>query len=896
MTTPLVLIDGYGIIYQSYFAFINRPLYNPQGKNSQAVFGFLRTLLELLRERRPMQAAVIMDSKTKTFRHDVYPAYKAHRDETPPELHDQVDVIEEILSALGVPALRVNGYEADDLLATLAARAQAAHIPCVIVSKDKDILQLVGKGVTVLRQHKGGGFEEWDREAVFKALGVWPEQVVDYLALIGDQSDNIPGVPGIGPKTAVKLLSEFGSLERIYDSLETVSDTHKKKLVPAKTQAFLSKRLVTLESRVPLPDDAPSFSLGPLQVSHAVPLLEREGMTTIIKDLTADSASGAVLAGAPPNRYRTVTEKAALDDLIQAARAKGSFAFDTETDGVDELSAHVVGISLAVEPESGAYIPLQAVGVACLDEKLVIGTLKPLLEDPSLTLIGQNIKFDYKVMKRYGVTIATSLFDTMIAAWLLDSAGMGAYNLDTLAEKHLSYRTIRYSDLIEKGSEQNLSHIDITRVTDYAAEDADIALRLAACFTPLLKKNGLLGLFQEVEMPVLRILAEMELAGIRILPAALHTLGATLSERLATLEEQIHQSAGKTFNINSPKQLQEILFVDRKLTPVKKIKTGFSTDNQVLEILAQEDEIPGLILEHRSLAKLKSTYIDTLPALVNPRTGRIHTRFLQTGTATGRLSSKDPNLQNIPVREELGREIRRAFVPAPDCLFLSADYSQIELVVLAHLSRDPLLANAFSTGLDVHALTASLIFHRPVDAVTPEERRMGKTVNFGVMYGMSPFRLARDFKISKKEATTFIDEYFNRYTGVREFKERVIAEAEKNGFVTTLLGRRRIIPAISSPNRMEKSGADRIAFNTTIQGSAADIVKCAMRDIDRFLNHGEYTSRLLLQVHDELILEVPEKELSLMQKEVARLMESAATLTVPLKVNVETGESWGMIH
>jgi DNA polymerase-1 len=485
----------------------------------------------------------------------------------------------------------------------------------------------------------------------------------------------------------------------------------------------------------------------------------------------------------------------------------------------------------------------------------------------------------------------------MIAGWLLESdAGPAAYSLDSLAEKYLAYKTIAYTDVVDPKSGQNLSHIDPEKATGYAAEDADIAFRLYERFAPLLAERGLEKLFYEVEMPVVRILAGMELTGIRILPGKLETLSRELEKSLAGLEKEIHAEAGKEFNINSPKQLQEILFTDRGLTPVKKIKTGFSTDNQVLEALALEDRVAALVLDHRSLAKLKNTYADTLPLLVNTATGRIHTQYLQTGTATGRLSSKDPNLQNIPVREEAGRAIRRAFVPGADAHFISADYSQIELAVLAHLSGDPLLTEAFRKGTDVHALTASLIFNRAMEEVTADERRMGKTINFGVIYGMSPFRLSQDFKISRKEATEFIDAYFSRYPAVNALRSRVIEQAATDRFVTTLLGRRRPVAAIGSANKMERAAAQRVAFNTVIQGSAADIVKTAMRDIAAFIEARSLGTRLLLQVHDELILEAPETEVTLMKKETRRLMEAAVPLAVPLRVNIDSGESWGDIH
>ncbi|MBN2354226.1 MAG: DNA polymerase I [Spirochaetales bacterium] len=914
MSASLYLVDGYSIIYQSYFAFLNRPLTNPQGKNTQAVFGFFRALFELLRERKPGSLAVLMDSKTKTHRHELYPEYKAHREAAPQELYDQVAVIEEILAALGVPFYRVDGYEADDLIAALAARAREKTEHVYIVSRDKDLLQTVGPDVTVLRQKKGAvGWEEWGREEVFAGLGVYPEQVVDYLALTGDQSDNVPGVAGVGPKTAVKLLAQWKTLDAIYDNLPKVPESQRKKLESGRENARLSKRLVVLETAVPLAVSEEELVCRPLDAEKAAPLFLREGMKSLARELGGESPSAAParpaetaaegsetaqpLETVKPGAYRAITDKAALQKLVTDARRAGTFAFDSETVDLEELGSAPVGFSLSLAPGHGAYVPVRCQSAPCLGLDAVLDALRPLLGDPGLLLVGQNIKYDFKVLKRCGLEMKNRFFDTMIAGWLLESdAGPAAFSLDSLAEKYLSYRTIKYEEVVDPEKGENLSHVGLERSTEYAAEDADIAFRLFKRFEPLLAERGLDRLCREVEMPVVRILADMELAGIRILPAKLEALSRELESGMASLEREIHAEAGKEFNIGSPKQLQEVLFTDRKLPPVKKIKTGFSTDNQVLEALAPVDRVAALVLDHRSLAKLKNTYADTLPSLVNPATGRIHTRYLQTGTATGRLSSKDPNLQNIPVRDEAGRAVRRAFVPGPDMLFLSADYSQIELAVLAHLSGDPLLCEAFRKGTDVHALTASIVFNRPVAEVTQEERRMGKTINFGVVYGMSAFRLSRDFKISKKQADDFIAAYFTRYASVQAFREEIIARAEKDLYVSTLLGRRRKTPAVASANRTERAAAQRVAFNTVIQGSAADIVKSAMRDIASFIAGRSLGSRLLLQVHDELILEAPETEAGLMKKEVRRLMEAAVPLSVPLRVNIDTGESWGDIH
>ena len=891
---PLYLIDAYGIIYQAYFAFLNRPLYNPQGRNSQAVFGFFRTFFEFYKIYQPTFCAVIMDSKTKTFRHQIFASYKAQREVTPAELHEQVAVVEEILEAMGVRWLRVDGFEADDLLATLALKSLKASRPCLIVSRDKDILQLVTDGVAVLRQRQGQpGFELWGRDEVFQALGVYPEQIVDYLALTGDQSDNIPGVKGIGPKTACKLLQEHQSLDGIYKHLDEIAPAIATKLTQGREDAFLSQRLVSLNTSVPLSLKLEELALADLNLERALPFFEREGMKSLMRQLKPTTQVSTTTQQAKRARYHPVLTGPELKRICQQAKIKGACALDTETDNLDEFKAELLGIALAYNEEEAFYIPLKASDTTCLSKKDVLNELQPLLTTTDFLLIGQNLKYDFKVLVKQGLEPKCRFFDTMVAAWLLDSTGSGSYRLDVLADKYLGYKTLRYSELITDDSGQDLSQLPLPKVVDYAAEDAALAFRLYERFKDLLKQESLDKLFYDLEMPILKILARMELTGIRVLPQALNQLGQKITDMLTSLEDRIYQLAGRRFNINSPKQLQEILFNERNLKPVKKIKTGYSTDNQVLEILALEDELAALILEQRALAKLKNTYLETLPLLINAQTKRIHTQFLQTGTATGRLASREPNLQNIPVRTELGRLIRSAFVPEAGMLFLSADYSQIELAVLAHLSEDSLLVEAFKEGKDIHSLTASILLKRSLKDISPEERRLGKTINFGVIYGMSPFRLAQDFKISKKEASAFIEEYFKRYNGVSSFKERVIAEAEKTGLVTTILGRRRLVPNLKSENRMERSQAERIAFNTTIQGSAADIVKCAMKDLCEFIEEEKLNSRLVLQVHDELILEVPENELKRLAGGVRFLMENAVRLKVPLRVELGVGESWG---
>jgi DNA polymerase-1 len=924
MKSALYLLDGYGLIYRSYFAFIRNPLKNPQGRNSSAVFGFFRALLSLLGERKPEYFAVVLDSRGPTFRHEMYPDYKATRQKTPEDLHQQIPVIEEIAEAFGFPMIRVDGVEADDIMATLARLCKEEGRPCYIVSGDKDMLQAVDGPVKVLKPDKGG-FQEMGRREVFETWNVNPEQITDYLALVGDSADNVPGAKGIGEKTAAALLSEYGDLENLYRSLETVkSESWRTKLRDSRENVELSKRLVVLKTDVPLSRTIESFLLPPLRNEAAAPLFLREGIKSIADEISsgpdrAAKKSGeapaagelfsgkediAPAAGGEPKNpashgtaqagvYETVSTLEALDGWIERARNAKICAFDTETTGIDPFRAELVGFSIAVESGRACYVPVKAPFGDGLGLTAVLPRLSALLEDPEIRIIGQNIKFDYKILRRVGIDIKNMYFDTMIAAWLLASDS-GTYNMDRLAEQYLGYRTLHYGDVV--GKDQTFDSVPLDLATRYAAEDADITFRLYETFFPLLKERGLDDLFFRIELPLVRILAEMELEGIRLDPGILEKFGAELEKDLSSIQAEIYRLCGREFNINSTKQLQEVLFKERKLRPSKKIKTGYSTDNSVLEELSRDDPVPEKILRHRMLAKLKSTYVDALPKLISTKTGRVHTSFHQTGTATGRLSSKDPNLQNIPVKDEEGRRIRSAFIPKQGCVFLSADYAQIELVVLAHLSGDPGLAAAFEAGADVHRRTGALIFGVPENEVTGEQRRIAKTINFGVMYGMSAFRLARELGIPRKNADLFIEQYFLRYSKIKQFIEETVKDAERTGKVTTILGRERPIYAITSKNKNEKMGAERIAVNTPIQGSAADIVKLAMIRLSKRLAAENLDSRLILQVHDELIFEVPHNEVERMTSLVEEEMEKAVELRIPLRVNVETGSSWGGMH
>lgn len=896
MKDPLYLLDGYSLIYRSYFGFIRNPLKNPEGKNISAVFGFFRALINILNKRDTCRFVVTMDSKTKTFRHDMYPEYKATRDKSPDDLFEQIPIIEEILKLMEIPTIRVDGFEADDIMGTLAVRAREEDRPCYIITGDKDLLQFAGDGIKIMKLEKGQ-FIEMDRDEVFEDKGVWPEQIVDYLSLVGDTADNIPGVAGIGPKTASKLLQDHGTLDGIYEHLDKIkSKNQQQKLIDNKENAYFSKELVIIRVDVPVDMSVDEMLVKNLHSEEAARLLMKEGMQSLalelVPDLSISEDTEDERVAAEKGEYSAVLSVEDLDKWIQTVRDKGMVSLDTETDSIDAMKANPVGICLSVGDEKACYIPIRAEGADCLPEELIRSKLKVLLEDEKIKIIGQNIKYDYKVLRRWGINPANLYFDTMIAAWMIDAGS--PLNMDFLAERYLAYKTVHFKDVVPKGG--IFSDVPLEDAVDYAAEDADVTWRLYEVLKKKLEEDNLSDLFSTLEMELVRIFADMEIRGISLNREELIEYGVELEEALTALRTEIYDLCGKEFNINSTKQLQEVLFTDRKLQPTKKTKSGYSTDTSVLKQLAEEDPVPEKILVHRALAKLKSTYVDTLPKMVHPDSGRIHTSFVQTGTATGRISSKDPNLQNIPVKDENGRRIRRAFRPKEGSVFLSADYSQIELVVLAHLSQDSGLKEAFISGEDVHSKTAATIFKVDLAEVTPAQRRIAKTINFGVMYGMSAFRLSNELKISRGEAAGFIETYFEEYSGIKKFVDDTVAQAEIDGGVYTILGRFRPVREITSKNKMEKSAAVRIAVNTRIQGSAADIVKRAMLGIDWALKQRNLKASVLLQVHDEIILEVPEDEVETCKFLLSKVMESAWEMDVPLRVNVEEGANWGDIH
>lgn len=928
----LYIIDSYGLIYRAYYAFISNPMINSSGQNVSAIFGFFRNLKAVLDHYKPKYLAAAFDSKVPTFRHEMYQEYKATRQKTPEDLHQQIPLIEEILTTLGIPILRCDGFEADDVIATMADKCCAAGKNFRILSADKDLMQLVGCSTQILKPNKAGGWEVVNSQGVLAEWGVLPEGMLDLLSLIGDSADNIPGVAGVGIKTALKLLSEYGSLEEIYAHAEEISGAVGNKVRAGKENAFFSKQLISLRKDVPLELDPTAFSTDNLDFEKASQLLIKLGIPSVAKQFaemsTKNSVEKPISNGTENNSiqnsvtekvqsehffpeqeyetltknsgdYRVVTELSDLITIVDRILSANpvEVAFDCETDGLDCRKANLVGFSLSRNKGTGAYVPLvfpdALLSGAAISKEAAITQLERLFLCPDCKIIMHNGKFDYQVLRSNGMGKPTcQIFDTMVAAWLIEPE-RSSYSLESLAQGKLGLETIPYNQIVPKNG--TFADVPLAQAVLYAAEDADLTWQLYQLFLPRLKQTGLEKLFWELEMPILPILAEMELRGIRIEKQELNVFGKELSSEIQRIKSEIYEIVGHEFNIASTKQLQQVLFEERGLEPGKKTKSGYSTDIAVLETLAAYDPVPRKILEYRVKSKLLSTYVETLPQLADENQ-RVHTSFIQTGTATGRLSSRDPNLQNIPVREEEGRRIRMAFTAEPGNLLISADYSQIELVILAHLSKDSGLCGAFESGVDVHKATAALIFGVDSESVTPEMRRTAKTINFGVMYGMSAFRLANELGISRSQAQDFIKTYFSTYSGVRSFMDEVISKAEETGYVETLFHRRRFIRSINSRNKMEKSGAERMAVNTPIQGSAADIVKQAMLNVTSALEKEKLPAKLLLQVHDELIFECPEAQVENAAKCIKETMENVLQLKVPLKVSVETGFRWGEFH
>ena len=908
MDSSLYLIDGYALIYRSYFAFINRPLTDRDGNNVSAVHGFFRALFALKRDYKVEHLAVAMDPREPTFRHKMYPEYKANRDAAPEDLHAQVPLIEEILGHLGIPVFMENGYEADDVMGSLARICRERNRGCYLVSSDKDLLQLVEGPVKMLRPVSGGGFKVIGPEEVYQDKGVRPDQIIDYLALIGDSSDNIPGVSGIGPKTASALLKEWGTLDNIYLNLDkAVKGSKLEKLKAGRENAYLSKKLVTIITGLSLEKQLDNVESVSVDFSAAAEMFRERDMKSLVKEaeklMDAENRSSSPdirvstssRAPGPVNRdgYKIILSDSDMEEWYNYIISSSVVAVDTETDSLDALNAHLAGVSFAVEEGKAAYMPLRNPEGKCVDREKAVKWLNKIFSDKKIKIIGQNFKFDLKVFYNAGVTLPEVWFDTMIAAWVLDASS--PVGMDALAERYLGVKTIKFNDVVPGKS--TFDQVPLDKAAEYAAEDADITLRLYKVFSELLDKDpGRSRIFNELEMPLLPILTSMEITGIGLDIFELEAYAQELEKSINHLVNEIYLLCGHDFNISSPKQLQKVLFEERGLTPRKKTKTGYSTDNSVLMELAAEDPLPEKILLYRSLTKLKSTYVDVLPKLVSPKDGRIHTTYSQTGAATGRLSSNNPNLQNIPIRDENGRRIRRAFKSREGYTFVSADYSQIELVVLAHLSGDEALSEAFRNNRDVHSRTASLLFGTDSREVTSEQRRMAKAINFGVIYGMSAFRLSNELKISRKEAKHFIDTYFSTYSSIKKFVEESVSAAEEAGGIRTMFGRFRPLPGINSRNRVEKAASERAAVNSIIQGSAADIMKKAMINVFGELAEKVPEASIILQVHDEILIETPAESADKVMQLTKNAMESAVKLNVPLKVNMESAESWGDIH
>ena len=933
----LFILDSYGLIYREYFAFISRPLLNSRGENVSAVFGFFRNLLNILKNFSPKYMVAAMDSKTATFRHEMYAEYKATRPKTPEDLHAQIPWIEEILESMGVNVIRKDGFEADDIIATLAKKCEAEGRHCVILSADKDLQQLTNAFIHCMKPDKAMIWAELDEKGVERDWGVPASKLLDLLSLMGDAADNVPGVKGVGQKTAVKLLSEYGTLEGIYEHADEIKGALGEKIRGDRENAFFSKKLITLCTDVPELCDIASCCMTNLNLQSAADKLAGLEVRAIARDFRAlaqgegntakpsytvpaakedrESDENSVEAMANKGDYGAITGTKELSAYIDEILAQENpvFAFDTETDSLDTSSANLLGFSISCKKGSGRYVPLTNGGgdlfsePTGLSKKEALEQVRRIFYNSKCTIVLHNAKFDLKVLDAQGfVKIedwigdrkdVARIADTMIASWLLESDrnGKTSYSLEYLAENLLHLKGTEFEEIVPKNG--SFADVPLETAAAYSSEDSDFTLQLWNLFEQKLKAENLYGLFFDMEMQVLPILAQMEREGIHIDSNYLGDYSIELKKQIENLEKEIHELAGHEFNVASPKQLGTVLFEEKKLPTGKKTRTGYSTDTSVLEELSEIDPLPKKVLEYRAKAKLLSTYVETLPKQADSD-GRVHTSFMQTGTATGRLSSKDPNLQNIPVRSEEGRRIRTAFTAEKGKVLISADYAQIELVVLAHLSGDKNLCSAFENEVDVHKSTASLIYGVPMESVTAEMRRNAKTLNFGLMYGMGAFSLAKDLGIGRGQAKEFIDNYFAVYAGVKEFFDENVRHAEENGFIKTICGRKRKIQAINSNNKMEKEAAVRIAKNSPIQGSAADIVKKAMIDVARSLKESGNGAKLLLQVHDELIFECPDDEKSVSDA-IALIrdkMEGAVKLNVPLRVSIECDKNWGKFH
>ena len=924
--TPLILVDGSSYLYRAFHAL--PPLTNSKGVPTGAVKGVINMMRRLQKDYPQSTLVVVFDAKGKTFRDDIYSDYKAHRPPMPDDLRVQIEPIHNIIQAMGLPMLIIDGVEADDVIGTLAVQATAAEQPVVISTGDKDIAQLVNEHITLINTMNNSTL---DRVGVIEKFGIPPELIIDYLALLGDKSDNIPGVPGVGEKTALGLLQGIGGLDDIYGRLDEVAGlafrgakTMSPKLEEHKELAYLSYLLATIKTDVEMPLQIGELkNEQPDQAKLLSLFRDMEFKTWVEEALTTSTGNGSHVKpdgkakqsdmgeaepAAPEivkeeidKDYQTVLTEADFDSWLEKIKTAELVAVDTETTSLDYMRAELVGISLAVAPGQAAYIPFGHDYLGApeqLPRELVLEKIKPLLEDASIAKVGQNLKYDMSVLAQHGINLQGIAFDTMLESYVLDSVAT-RHDMDSLALKYLDEETIKFADVAGKGAAQiTFNQVSLEQAGPYASEDADITLRLHNRLWPQVSAEAsLTKVFEDIELPLIPVLSRIERTGALVDDTLLFQQSQELSERLAELETQAWDLAGQQFNLASPKQLGEIMFEKLEIPVLKKTAKGApSTKEEVLQELALDYPLPKVILEHRGLAKLKSTYTDKLPVMINPVTGRIHTSYHQAGTATGRLSSSDPNLQNIPIRTAEGRRVRQAFIAKPGCLLVAADYSQVELRIMAHLSEDPSLLEAFNAGQDIHRATAAEVFSVEPEAVTTDQRRSAKAINFGLIYGMSAFGLARQLGINRKQAAEYIELYFARYPGVQNYMNNIRTTAAENGFVETICGRRLYLPEINSRNGMRRQAAERTAINAPMQGTAADIIKRAMISVDRWLQSSDLQSRMIMQVHDELVLEVPESELEIVKQGLIERMESAAELLVPLVVDVGVGNNWDEAH
>ena len=922
---PLILVDGSSYLYRAYHAF--PPLTNSAGEPTGAMYGVLNMLRSLILQYQPTHAVVVFDAKGKTFRDELFEHYKSHRPPMPDDLRAQIEPLHAMVKAMGLPLMAVPGVEADDVIGTLAREAEKVGRPVLISTGDKDMAQLVTPGITLINTMTNTilGPDE-----VVTKYGVPPELIIDFLALMGDSSDNIPGVPGVGEKTAQALLQGLGGLDTLYAEPEKIAGltfrgakTMAAKLEQNKEVAYLSYQLATIKTDVELDLGCEDLLVEQPVADELLTLFKRYEFKRWITDVESGKwmqAKGAKSAARPlaaaadvaeaeeetatvlsAENYVTILDEQTLLTWIENLKKAPLFAFDTETDSLDNVSANMVGLSFAIEPGVAAYVPVAHDYLDAPDQiprDRVLELLKPLLEDDKVLKVGQNLKYDRGILANYGIELRGIAFDTMLESYILDSVA-GRHDMDSLSDRWLKHKTITFEEIAGKGKNQlTFNQIALEEAGRYAAEDADVTLQLHLKMWPELQQNeGPLNVFKNIEMPLVPVLSRVERNGVKIDPAVLHAHSQEIAKRLIELEKKAYDIAGEEFNLSSPKQLQTILFEKQGIKPLKKTPGGApSTSEEVLEELALDYPLPKVILEYRGLAKLKSTYTDKLPLMISPKTGRVHTSYHQAVTATGRLSSTDPNLQNIPVRNEEGRRIRQAFIAPEDYLIVSADYSQIELRIMAHLSRDKGLLTAFAEGKDIHRATAAEVFGLPLESVSSEQRRSAKAINFGLIYGMSAFGLARQLNIPRKEAQKYMDLYFERYPGVLEYMERTRTQAKEQGYVETLDGRRLYLPDIKSSNGARRAGAERAAINAPMQGTAADIIKRAMIAVDGWLLSEKPRVRMIMQVHDELVFEVHKDDLEAVAKKIHELMESSTTLAVPLLVEVGSGENWDQAH